>query len=138
VGGRALILLDTHVLLWLDTDDPRLGPAARGIIEASLMREEVAASAISFWEMAMLVAKGRLRIGGTPDDRRRELLGAGVIELPLDGATAIAAGELSGLHGDPADRFIVPTALRTGATLVTADRRILDWPGSLARADALL
>lgn len=60
------------------------------------------------------------------ESRCRELAEAGVIELPLDGSTAIAAGELSSLHGDPAERIIVAAALATGATLRAADRRIFD------------
>ena len=56
----------------------------------------------------------------------------GLTEFPLDGEVAIRAAGLSDIGADPADRFIVATAL-AGHLLVTADRRILSWPGSLSR-----
>ncbi|HEX2162965.1 MAG TPA: PIN domain nuclease, partial [Thermoanaerobaculia bacterium] len=59
-----------------------------------------------------------------------------LVELPLAGDVAVAATQLDGFHADPADRFIVATAQATAATLVTADSRILDWPGRLKRHDA--
>jgi PIN domain nuclease of toxin-antitoxin system len=67
---------------------------------------------------------------------RRDLLGRGVIELPLSGAGCIAAAELENFHANPADRLIVASAQEIGATLLTADEKILDWPGHLDRRDA--
>ena len=66
---------------------------------------------------------------------RRVFLDAGISEVPVDGEIAARAGLLPLLHGDPADRLIVATAL-AGHQLVTADRRILDWSGNLQRLDA--
>ena len=60
----------------------------------------------------------------------------GAIELPLTGEIAILAEELEGLHGDPADRFIVATAFAHDATLVTADARLLQWRHGLRRHNA--
>jgi PIN domain nuclease of toxin-antitoxin system len=57
-----LILLDTHVLLWLDSADPRLGAEARVAIDEAHRAGELAVSAISFWETAMLIEKGRLQL----------------------------------------------------------------------------
>ena len=70
------------------------------------------------------------------DAWRRENLEQGVVEIPVDGAIAVRAGLLPDLHGDPADRIIIATALE-GHRLVTGDRRILDWPGNLSRLDAM-
>ena len=95
-----------------------------------------AVSAISFWEVALLVRKGRLRLEQSLGVWRRDLLGRGVIELPLGGATCIAAAQLGYFHADPADRFIVATARELGATLLTADDKILAWSGRLDRRDA--
>jgi PIN domain nuclease of toxin-antitoxin system len=58
--------------------------------------------------------------------------------LPLGGGTCMAAAQLQNFHADPADRFIVATSQAIGATLVTADQRILAWPGPLDRHDARL
>lgn len=83
----------------------------------------------------MLISKGRIRLPeGVPAWRQRQLE-QGMIEIPLDGPTAVRAGLLPGMHGDPADRLIVATALG-GHQLMTADEHILNWPGELARLDA--
>ncbi len=128
-----MILLDTHVLLWLDRDDPALGPTSRERIGAAWSSGSLAVSAISFWEVTMLAARSRIYLHQSPGSWRLDWLRAGLVEIPLDGAPALAAAELEAYHVDPADRFIVATALARGATLVTADRAILDWPGPLLR-----
>lgn len=83
----------------------------------------------------MLKDKGRITF---PDDVhmwRREQLAQGWIEIPVNGEIAARAGQLPGIHGDPADRLIIATALE-GHQLVTSDRRILAWPGTLSRLNA--
>ncbi len=99
------------------------------------MFADVAVSAVSMWEIGMLVGRGRFALGIDPAAWRRGLLADGLIEIPVDGQIALRAGLLSDLHGDPADRIIVATAL-SGHQLVTADRRILGWSGPLRRHDA--
>ena len=130
-----MILLDTHALIWLLLDDPRLGRQTRQIIASAWADNQAAVSAISFWEIAMLCAKGRLELLVNAETWRAGLLTEGLIEIAVDGGAALRAGSLRDLHGDPADRIIVATAL-TGHQLVTADRRILDWPGRLRRLNA--
>jgi len=130
-----VILLDTQVMLWLRSGDPRLGRNARSEIDLAWHSEGVAVSAISFWETAMLKEKGRLRFPEGIAMWRREQIDQGIAELPVDGDIGIRAAALRGFHGDPADRIIVATALG-GHQLVTADRRILEWPGELNRLSA--
>jgi PIN domain nuclease of toxin-antitoxin system len=77
-----------------------------------------------------------LRLEQSLEVWRRDLLESGVIELPLGGGGCIAAAELEDFHADPADRLIVASAQQIGATLLTADKKILDWPGRLDRRDA--
>lgn len=127
-----MILLDTHIVLWRRSGDRRLGPNTRARIEHLLSRGEVYVCAITFWEVAMRVRKGHITdfVGGV-GEWRREILAAGLIELPLDGIIAAQAGLLPDLHGDPADRIIVATALAGGHELITADRQILAWSGPL-------
>ena len=130
-----MIILDTHALLWLRTGEARLGTGARRIIDDALRDRELAVSAMTFWEVAMLRDKNRLVF---PEDValwRRELLGQGLVEIPVDGEIGIRANALSGFHADPADRIIVATALQ-GHTLITGDRTILEWSGNLNRLDA--
>ena len=92
-------------------------------------------SAISFWEMAMLQAKGRIVYPEDVSVWRREQLSQGLIEISVDGEIGISANALADFHADPADRLIVATALQ-GHDLITADERILAWPGPLSRLDA--
>ena len=136
MGGAELILLDTHALIWLDQDDPALGGNARTTADEALRDGALAVSAISFWEVAMLAARGRIAIGLPIFRWRLDLLGSGLIEIALDGQVALAASTLVGLHRDPADRFIVATAQAVGATLLTADQMLLDWADRLVRQDA--
>lgn len=132
------MILDTHTLLWLDRDDPALGPESRRQVESAWRAGEVAVSAISFWEAAMLAQRGRIVLPLAPDRWRADWLQAGLIELPIDGRIALLAGALEDLHRDPADRFIVATAIARNEALMTADAKILGWPGPMSRFDARL
>jgi len=71
-----------------------------------------------------------------PAELRADLLDTGVIELALTGDIALLAVDLKTLHGDPADRFIIATAIMHDATLVTADARLLRWRGRVKRQNA--
>ena len=130
-----MLLLDTNALLWMRRGDGRLGRVARREIERAWQANELAVSAISFWEVAMLMNKGRIRLADDVHAWRREHLEQGVVEIPVDGEIGIRATRLADFHADPADRLIVATAL-AGHRLVTSDRRILEWPGRLSRLDA--
>ena len=131
-----MILLDTHVILWLRTGDERLGPLARREIDRAWQSGELAVSSISFWEVAMLKSKSRISFQENLEQWRRVQLEQGMVEIPVDGKIGLRAAGLTGFHPDPADRLIVATALE-GHRLVTADKRILDWSGELDRLTAL-
>ena len=83
----------------------------------------------------MLRGKHRIQIDYEMGEWRRLLLREGLTEIPVDGEVAIRAGNLTDFQADPADRFIVATAL-AGHQLATADHQILDWPKPLSRLDA--
>jgi len=131
-----MLICDTHVLIWLDEGNPRLGAIALHAMNKALAAGQLAVTAISFWEIAMLVKKGRLEFRIELDVWRFELLQTGLLEIPLQGATALRAGQLSDFHGDPADRMIVAAALENSAPLITADRKILAWDGLHQKVDA--
>lgn len=116
--------------------DAALGPASRRLCERALEEDQLAVSAISFWETAMLVDRRRLGPAMDSDSWRRAVLDLGISEIALSGRVGIAAVTLKNLHGDPADRIICATALDGDGTLVTADKRILVWTGALKRHDA--
>lgn len=131
-----MILLDTHVLVWADTDDRKLGRKTRALIDRNWNVGQVAVSAIVFWESALLQAGRRVSLPGPVSEWRPHLLAAGLLELPVDGAIAVRAVDLVGIADDLADRFIAATAIDHGATLVTADDALLSWKHALQRHDA--
>jgi PIN domain nuclease of toxin-antitoxin system len=93
-------------------------------------------SAISFWEIALLISKGRLRSLDDPAETRRLMMLAGIREIPLTGDIAIIAVQLDALHGGPADRFIAATAVAHDAALMTADGTLLAWRSKIRRLNA--
>src|SRR5687768_11761520 len=122
-----MILLDTHVMVRYALDIGNLGPRAMSAIDRALARDQLVISAISFWEMAMLVAKQRLAFDITVSAFREQTIRQGIREEVVDGEISIFAGELPETHGDPADRLLVATAMVRGLTLITADEALLDW-----------
>ncbi|MCX7363145.1 MAG: type II toxin-antitoxin system VapC family toxin [Alphaproteobacteria bacterium] len=129
-------VLDTNTLIWLLKDSDRLGREAERRIDEALRSSRVLVSATSFWEVAVLVTKGRIALTVPVDQWRVEALQLGIEELSLDGEIAIESVALPDLHADPADRFIVATALKLGVPLVTSDARLLAWKGPLVCIDA--
>ena len=127
MGCEFVILLDTHVLIWLDSGDPRLGETALTAIDKAFKENTLFVSAISFWEVAMLIEKKRLEISVPAGQWRKQLLDNGLQEIVLKGDIAIQSANLPYFHGDPADRIIVASALNAGIDLCTADKKILAW-----------
>ena len=127
-----MILCDTHALLWFITADRRLGRLSNRMMWQASLNRDLAFSAISIWEVGMLLQKGRLDVtlNVNANQWRQDLIARGLTEIPVDGAIAARAGELPDMHGDPADRIIVATTL-DGHRLITSDRLILDWPHEL-------
>lgn len=133
-----MILLDTHALVWLDEGNERLGKKSLALMDKALKSGELFVAAISFWEVAMLVEKGRLEMQMEVDVWRQSLINNGLQEAALTGKTAIRSALLVDFHGDPADRMIVATAIHLAASLCTADEQILLWQQKLVRVDARL
>lgn len=131
-----MILLDTHTLIWLDAGLDTLGTKARAQLDSASLDERLTVSAISFWEVGMLVNKGRLQMDLDMLQWRSELLSGGLRELAVTGPIGIEAAALARFHGDPADRLIVATAIRENLLLATADEAILDWHGPCQCLDA--
>ena len=131
-----MILLDTHVLVWYTKGLDTLGVETRQLADDALSRNELVVSAITFWEVEMLIRRGRLDLMQSTTAWRQTLLDQGLIEMPVAGDIGIMAAALSDFHRDPADRLITATALQYSTQLVTADDRILGWTGALLRHDA--
>ena len=129
MGSDVVILLDTHAWLWWLSEPSRLGTRAADRIEEELHDGSIGVSAISAWEAAMLVRKGRLELRVPVS----ELVTActrlpSVRFLDVTPAVALASVDLDDLHADPADRMIVATALHEAADLITKDARLQAWP----------
>jgi PIN domain nuclease of toxin-antitoxin system len=138
MGGAEVILLDAHAAVWVAVDDQSLGKSTQRTLKKAVRDGELVVSAITFWEIALLVARRRLRRLDSVRELREQLLKQRVIELPLTGEIAVVAGELDSLHGDPADRFIAATTIVHDATLVTADEKLLRRRHPLRRQNAEL
>ena len=122
------VLLDTHALVWLVEGNTKLRPAARSMIQKAADGSRATVSAITPWEIALLVSKGRLRLGADVMHWIREALAKPGVQLaPLEPEIAVASTRLPfEMHPDPADRILVATARHLGATLVTADKALLE------------
>lgn len=130
------VLLDTHVLIWAVEGDDRLGKRARGLINAAQQQGQLFVSAISFWEIGMLLKKNRMKLSRPLDFWRADIISHEVNELAITGDIAIWSTELEWNHPDPADRLVVATAIASNLNLITADKVILQWKNSLKRSHA--
>jgi PIN domain nuclease of toxin-antitoxin system len=135
-----VILLDTNVVLWIVSGDVRLGREAQEIVERASSAREVAVSAISFWEIGLLLSKRRIDLAMPLADFAAAIAQERSFRvIPVDAAVAVEAGSLPpGIHGDPGDRILIATARALGCPLVTADRQILSYAskGQVAVIDA--
>ncbi len=125
-----LILLDTHVWLWLLNGEKKLiRPQCLSYIENAVKYSNIRVSVISVWEVGMLESKGRIRFPiGCLDWVNNALNAPGVSMAPITPEIAIESSRLPGnFHGDPADRIIVATARKLGATLISHDRNIISY-----------
>jgi PIN domain nuclease of toxin-antitoxin system len=125
-----MILLDTHVWLWLLHDPSRLSPTAQILINQAELENSILISVISVWEIAVKHSINKLQLP-LPIDQWLELAQQqpGTIIEPLSPLDAIESTRLPGdFHKDPSDRIIVAMARRYDITLITCDQKILNYP----------
>ncbi len=132
-----MILLDTHaVLWWADGDRQRLSDAALEAIDREIESASqpdgspgLLVSAISCWEVAMLVQRGRLALSLDVERWLTLLISHPAVRLvALEPAVAVAATRLpEPFHADPADRFLVAQARALAIPLISADSKIRSY-----------
>jgi len=131
LGRDAVILLDSHVFVWLANGDPQLGPEGKEKIREAFHSESLFLSPISLWEIALKASRGRLSFDRPLRPWMTEALRLTKTHLvPLTAEVALDCAELpADFHGDPADRIIASTARTNALVLFTHDTKLL----SLAR-----
>jgi PIN domain nuclease of toxin-antitoxin system len=122
-------LLDTCTAIWMTKGEPLAQNAVVALAGARAAAIPVFVSAITAWEMAMLLARGRIRETKSAerwyDDFKRE---AQIEEQPVTANIFIASCSLPQLlHKDPIDRILIATAREQNLTIITRDRAILSY-----------
>lgn len=121
-----MVVLDTNALIFDALNPARLSRKARGLIERAHKRNDLGCSDISLWEIAMLVAKGRLDPGTSALEFMNLALAArSIAMLPITPEIAELSTKLpEAVSADPADRLIAATAIHHGATLISTDTNL--------------
>jgi PIN domain nuclease of toxin-antitoxin system len=123
-NNQAMILLDTHVLVWMAIEPGKLSRAANDAIQAANQSGGLSISAISLWETAWLAVRGRIEFTGTPESFVEEI-SSRTATRPITTKIAILANQLPASYpSDPCDRLIGATAISEGIALITKDRTI--------------
>lgn len=115
-----MLLLDTHALVWLASDQNLLTEHGKTLIRQAAGR--LFMSAISSLEIALLVKRNRLELPLRPEQFVAETLRHhGITEIPVDSTIAMAAAALPDIHNDPFDRILASTAIIHGLELLSKD-----------------
>jgi PIN domain nuclease of toxin-antitoxin system len=123
-----VILLDTHVVAWAADDPKRLSRDAASVIRRARRGGGLAVSAITLWELAQLVARGRVQVFGSVETSVRALI-EDMTVIPITPEIAALATQFPDDYPrDPVDRIIGATARAEAMTLVTRDERIRRSP----------
>jgi len=125
-----MILLDTHVWIWVVSNPENLSKKAKQYVKTAIAEKGIIISSISAWEVALLVVKNRLKLKLNVNDwiTRSETLPF-IQFIPVDNSVAVQSVNLpEPIHSDPADRIIIATAISMGIPVVTKDEKILNYP----------
>jgi PIN domain nuclease of toxin-antitoxin system len=135
-----ILLLDTHIVLWLDAGDQRPRPKTRHTIDNLwLAGGSLLVSAVSAWEILLLADTGRISLDCPPEAWIERFLGRpGIAAVPLTWRASARAYSLPNLERRaPADRLLVATAIELGCPLVTYDDRLTAYAAGPGRQTGL-
>jgi PIN domain nuclease of toxin-antitoxin system len=123
-------LLDTHVLIWALDDSPRLGVAARNLLEDA--ENEHWVSAASIWEIAIKASIRKLTLSRPLREIDSSIHAAGfrVLDVTIRHAAAVSDVEIG--HSDPFDRLLLAQCEVETLRLLTADEGLAEQPGVIA------
>ena len=119
-----MILLDTHVLIWMSSDPERLSAKARHQIVEARRKSGLAVASITLWELAWLAENQRILYSGSVESFVRETISRVAVKSLSPEIVAVAAHLPDNYPKDPGDRLIGSTAIVSGMPLVTADEKI--------------
>lgn len=119
-----MLLIDTHIAVWVALGLPKLPAAARQCIANASV---VYVSAVSLWEIGMKVSTGKLRLPMSMSDLEAKLVAANFVPLPLTWAHAVRAFDVASFHRDPFDRLLLAQALTEPLHLLTTDEALKSY-----------
>lgn len=120
-----MLLLDTHVFLWLQGEPERLGDHLQVVEDPAT---DLLFSAASSWEITIKHGLGKLSLPEPPHEYVPERIRlGGLIGLPIEHSHALAVASLPPLHRDPFDRLIVAQAMLLEVPVITADPAIVQY-----------
>lgn len=121
-----MILIDTHIWFWLLLENGPISKSVRSHFKQLSIDRKLCLSAISIWEASYLMRKGRIKVSMPFDHWIRSATSSDVVKvLPVSTEVIIEEHLLpESMHGDPADRIIVATALAFNCELATVDKNL--------------
>ena len=123
-----MLLLDTHVLLWLVDQQDALSASVKTALSANA--ENLFVSSITGFEVAIKSERGALVLPLPPDQWVSDALRLhGIEEVHVTAEIGARSAMLPNIHRDPCDRIIVATALKHTMTIVTKDAILPRYPG---------
>jgi len=123
-----MILLDTHAIVWLASDQDRLTEKGRELIRGNAGQLYV--SVVSAWEISILHKRNRLQLPMEPEKYVDCLLRQHDLnEVPLVREVVQRSVRLPDIHNDPFDRVLIALCQKERWLLLSKDEVIRTYPG---------
>ena len=120
-------ILDTHTLLWIVDDNPKLGDEAKTIYLND--HNDIFASIASIWEMAIKISLNKLNIPGTLSEFVKDHIRGNKIDIiNIELNHLYQLENLNYFHRDPFDRLIIAQAIAENIPVISSDKAFDDYP----------